>query len=293
MENKLFSLFNAKDDKGNIYQFHLFDCYSVLEKINAMFPAEATQYAVNIGCGDGKSMNDPVYPIYTMGYGGLAIEGAKNEQLYVNLPQSAVKKIDDTIVTPYNIIKVLKENKCPVSCDFLKLDIDGYDGAVLKTILEGGYKPKVLQLEINPEIPFPISFSVLYDEKYRCLDKDGNVSGFYGLSLGYAMMLAEKYGYKLIQLDFVTAFTHDILLVRNDYLAIFTEEEKALFRYSPKEMFLLHPPGYSHFKEYGIQSLPWRFEQDLHKLAKLVWLSCLSANLRKHEGYAVPFHFSI
>jgi hypothetical protein len=44
----------------------------------------------------------------------------------------------------------------------LKIDIDGFDGPVLAATLESGYRPNLIQVEINPEIPPPLEFSVMY-----------------------------------------------------------------------------------------------------------------------------------
>ncbi len=286
--------FKAKsfaDDK--VYDISIFEPYRIVEEINNAFPEKSNRYVVNLGCGDGKSMSDPAYPLFAKGYAGLAVEGEANEALFTNLPAPNINKHTGTFVTPHNICEILDIYGCPKDCDFFKVDVDGYDGVIVEKILESGYRPKVLQVEINPEIPPPVSFCVLFDEKYRAQDSSGNIGGFYGMSLGYVTDLCKPYGYRLAQIDFVTQFTHDATFVHEEFLPVLTQQVGNPFlQLSPREVFLSHPAGWSHFKEYGINTLPWRDETDHYKLVKDVWQACLTANMRKHDGKAVPFHLS-
>jgi len=71
---------SPKEDK--IYFCKLYQPHILAEAINLSFPEFATHYAVNIGAGDGKSCNDPVFPLYYNGFGGLAVEGGQNQALY-------------------------------------------------------------------------------------------------------------------------------------------------------------------------------------------------------------------
>jgi hypothetical protein len=135
----------------------------------------------------------------------------------------------------------------PGDTDLLKLDIDGYDGPVLREILRAGFRPKVLQLEVQPEIPPPIEFAVLYDPAYRCADDAGKVGGFYGASLGYVSNLGRRFGYFPVQVDFVTGFTHDVTLVADRYRDLVVARFGITER-NDRDLFLDHPPGYSHFR---------------------------------------------
>jgi hypothetical protein len=279
------------DDKE--YEVRIFEPCRIMEQINSAYPGRSNRYAVNLGCGDGKSMNDPVYPLFTQGYSGLAVEGEQNDALFQNLPAPGIHKQAGVFVTPYNVCEVLDIYNCPRDCDFFKIDLDGYDGVILSRVLDAGFRPKVLQAEVNPEFPPPLSFSVLYDEKYQPHDAHGNIGGFYGASLGYVADLCGRYGYRIAQIDFVTQWTHDVTLVHEEFLPILEQHVgKEFLQMSVRDLFLSHPPGWSHFKEYGIDTLAWRHETDYYRLIQSVWSACLAANLRKHEGYSVPFHLS-
>ncbi len=250
----------------------------------------ATFYAVNFGAGDGISYNDPVFPLFAMGYGGLAVEGENNSELGANLPSNKIVKLTGTCVRPENIGGILKNANCPQSPDFLKIDVDGYDASILNSILQLGYRPKVLQIEVNPEFPPPIEFFVHYDPKYRVLDKQRKIGGFYGVSMEYVVKTLDNYGYRLAHIDFVTEWTHDITLVHSDFSDIVSEiVGPEIQQKSSREIFLAHPPCTPHFKEYGFDSLAWRHREDYGNLLVEIWDACLFSSLRKHQGRTRPF----
>ncbi len=84
--------------EDKIYQLSLYQPHVLVTAINERHPSTATNFAVNIGVGDGKSCSDPVYPLYQMGYGGLAIDGAADPALFVNLPSPSIRKLTNTIL---------------------------------------------------------------------------------------------------------------------------------------------------------------------------------------------------
>lgn len=279
-------------EEGRDYDITLHAPYRFAQEIAAAQPRFANQFAVNLGAGDGVSCNDPVLPLYRADWAGLAIEGGRNESLLANLPSESIRKLIGTFITPDNVADLLGNNGCPESPDFLKLDIDGYDGPVLLEILRAGFRPKVIQLEVQPEFPPPIEFAVLYDPEYRCVDQAGKVGGFYGASLGYVCNLARRFGYFPVQVDFVTPFTHDVTLVSERYrdlvLKRFGIAEK-----TDRELFLAHPPAYSHFREDdGIDTRPWRRREDPHILLREIWDACVAGCQRKH-GALLPFHLAV
>lgn len=260
--------------------------------INAAFSRFATRYAVNLGAGDGVSCNDPVYPLYQAGYAGLAVEGGDDPALEANLPSPNVCKLLGTVITPANAAALLESAGCPQSPDLLKVDLDGYDGPVLLEILKAGYRPKVIQAEVQPEVPPPLEFAVLYDPAYRCLGPTGRHGGFYGASLSYVANLGRRFGYFAAQLDFVTPFTHDVTLIREDY-ADLVLGRFGIARRPDRELFLAHPPGYSHFREDdGIDAAGWRHAPDPHALVKGVWAACVASCVAKHGGL-LPFHLGV
>lgn len=279
--------------EDRVYDVKVFQPHIFTLAVNQYYPQFSNRYAVNIGAGDGISFHDPVYPLYQLGFGGLAVEGENNLELAQNLPSDAIHKVVGEFVTPMNVADLFARHACPQCPDFLKLDIDGYDGPILLEILKAGYRPKVMQIEINPEIPPPIEFAVLYDARYRVLDDEEKVGGFYGASFSYVCNLAARYGYRPAQLDVVTGWCHDVTLVYEEYWPIACKligaTQSAM---SHRELFLHHPPGHSHFAEYGIDTRDWRYREDYHVLAGDIWLMCGRAGQKKH-GKPMPFHLTV
>jgi hypothetical protein len=274
--------------EGRDYEVLLHAPHTFALQINAAQPRFATSFAVNLGAGDGVSCNDPVFPLFQAGFAGLAVEAGDNAALLYNLPAGNIRKCQGTLITPSNVVALLEAARCPEHPDFLKIDIDGYDGPVLLEILKAGYRPKVLQVEVQSEIPPPLDFAVLYDPEYRCQDASGRQGGFYGASLSHVANLGRRFGYFPVQVDFVTAFTHDVTLVDSRYRQVI-QESFGIVERGDRELYLEHPPGYPHFKEDdGIDSLPWRTARDPHELLRTIWAACLTACQRKH-GKVLPF----
>ena len=176
------------------------------------------------------------------------------------------------------------DRNCHSNIDILKIDIDSYDGPVLKSILNGGYRPSIIVAEIQPEIPPPISFSVLYDERYKTLDDDGHIGGFYGMSLSYAVNLCSSFGYQLVELDFETKFTHDAIFVHGNIFSNPNFNGK-----TTREIWLDTIPGYHHFYEYAVDSSIWRNMKDIDEAGRYIFDMIMYANTRKHKGIAIPF----
>tara|TARA_B110000208_G_C11783516_1_gene434734 strand:+ start:136 stop:1566 length:1431 start_codon:yes stop_codon:yes gene_type:complete len=148
-----------------------------------------TKYIVNIGCSDGVT-EDPLYNLSKIeNIKGLYIDGIMTKISKCKTNVSNQIDIINAYINPENCENIFKSNNVPIDIDILKVDIDGYDLSVIKTILELGYKPKIIISEFNEKIPPPISFEVLYDEKYSW-----QCNHFYGFSLSSGKQL-EKYNY--------------------------------------------------------------------------------------------------
>ena len=107
-------------------------------------------------------------------------------------------------ITPFNAAKMLRAFSCPLDFSILNLDIDSYDLFVLKNLLEEGYKPKVVSMEINEKIPSGLTFSVLYNETHSWKGDH-----FFGCSLDAAASAVKPFGYYLVGLEYNNAFFVD------------------------------------------------------------------------------------
>ena len=137
--------------ENRIYNVDIYSPTDIVTYLHDNIKGDTEKFIVNIGAGDGMSA-DPCYPLFKMGWPGVAIEGENNEEIFINLPQKEIQKLTGTFCTPLNIASILKSSETPEKFSFLKIDIDGYDGPVLQAILGAGYKPAVIQLELNQEI---------------------------------------------------------------------------------------------------------------------------------------------
>lgn len=243
----------------------------------------AEPYAVNIGCWDGKSFNDPVYPLYAAGFAGLAIEWGEPPELACNLGDFAgVRLLTGRYVTPTNIGMVLGRAGCPQTPDFLKIDIDGADGDVLGAVLAAGYRPRAIQVEVNPEIPPPYAFSVIASNYFV----PGGATGFFGMSLQFACDAMARFDYVLVDLDFDTEYTHDALFVSAE-----TAELLPAYRaLEPGPAFLARPPLLPHIEGVTTEAkVAWRDRSDHYMVLQEIWDAMLDAGLRKHGHSRAPF----
>jgi hypothetical protein len=243
-------------------------------------------YAVNIGCNDGIAANDPVYPLYQMGFSGLAIDGQSHKSLKDNLGQFPVVLRTNTYVFPTNVISIFQEAGAPPNMEFLKIDVDGCDGPILDAILKGGVRPLVIQVEVNSEIPPPIAFSVCPHPKYVPIGR----TGFFGCSLGYVCDLVSTYDYALVDLDFETQWTHDALFVHRSMLSW----GLGIAELNPREAFLSQPPLLPHLDCVSREiRLNWRTKTNYSQLRDEIWCALTNANELKHGHQEVPFELYI
>jgi hypothetical protein len=76
----------------------------------------------------------------------------------------------------------------------LKIDIDGYDLDVLRTILQK-YQPRIIIAEYNEKIPPPIHFEIKYRDNYQW-----DESHCFGFSLSAGKQVMDKYNYKILSI---------------------------------------------------------------------------------------------
>ncbi len=246
------------------------------------------RYVVNLGCFDGKT-GDPCYPLFVAGYTGMVVDAIPIDDPRVSdittyLPYTRVRKVMGAPISPTNVASILQASDCPQAPVMLKIDIDGYDAPVLDEILKAGYRPGILRMEVNADIPPEVRFSVRYHPDYL---PDGRF-GFYGCSLGMVMHLVRPYGYELVELDFgypdLPQGVRDITLVQRGLLPVLglsaQDETHAYYR---------EPLAFSHFHaDLGIDPRKWRHRSDRHALFQEIWRACTMASMARH-GQALPF----
>ena len=171
--------------------------------LDALVPdtTSRNRFVVNVGARDGK-LPDPTFPLFMEGYAGLAIEADPQWQdtLHNNLAAVNSSAAIHTVmerVQPHSVISLLEKFSTPVDFDCLKIDIDSIDLAILQSVLRSGFSPKVVMIEINPDIPPPFQLNLEFHPQCECNWKHGA----YGASADAIFRVASGHGYSLVAFE--------------------------------------------------------------------------------------------
>ncbi|MGV8130701.1 MAG: glycosyltransferase family protein [Candidatus Pacearchaeota archaeon] len=133
--------------------------------------------------------------------------------------------IKEEFITAENICSLFKKYSVPNEFDLLSIDIDGNDIWVLESILNGGYKPRVIINEFNGCIPVGVNKAIKYNPTHTWGEND-----YYGGSFEAFKVLLKKFGYTLVhqiettnmifvRSDIVPEFDYGVTYERNQYHA--------------------------------------------------------------------------
>lgn len=169
---------------------------------------DKSNYVIDIGASTGAGIAYPF--LCDERYTGIAIECSPSncDKLRESVKNPKIN-VHQGYATPGSICTIMHEYNAPLSPDFVKIDIDGYDLHVLRSIL-GSYRPKVIYAEINEKIPPPIHFEILYNPNYFW---DGSHCFGFSLAAGNAVM--EEHNYAILQID----GGNNILCIDKQFLA--------------------------------------------------------------------------
>ncbi|HEX8355564.1 MAG TPA: hypothetical protein VF611_21840, partial [Pyrinomonadaceae bacterium] len=163
-------------------------------------PEGAARVAVDVGAGDGIRGSN-TYALFLRGWRGVGFEGDARRarrlaRAYRNLEGVEARQ---ALVTPANVVTLLREHAVPEDFGVLSLDIDSYDYWVLDAVL-GSFRPRVVVAEINEKIPPPVRFRVGYDPDFRLQHH------FFGYSIASLEELCARHDYALLALEYNNAF---------------------------------------------------------------------------------------
>ena len=179
---------------------------SLLKKLNI-----TGGFLVDIAASDGVHQSCTLGFLSSGGWEGLAVE--MDPEKFANLAfifsQFEAVKLARNKVTPENVEAVLVSNAVPRDFTLLNLDIDSYDLTVMEEMLNAGFRPAVISMEVNEKIPPPVYFRVNFDDSHFWKEDH-----FFGCSLAAAASVMKPRGYKLESLQFNNA-----VFVREDLAA--------------------------------------------------------------------------
>ena len=160
-------------------------------------------YLVDIGASDGITQSSTVKFLVDYEYSGLLFEYepknfSKLAFLYNDRSDVALTKAK---ITPNNIVNFMKSHAVPQDFSLLNLDIDSFDLEVLRSLLVGGFNPKIISMEINEIFPPNIEFEVGYSAEHSWQGDH-----FFGCSVALADKTLRSLGYSLVEIEYNNAF---------------------------------------------------------------------------------------
>jgi hypothetical protein len=184
----------------------------IFEKIGV-----TNRYFVEMGfdgtSAEGGGAGSNTFALWERGWTGLRLDSF-NVNATINLHRE--------FIYPGNVVDILLEHQVPDSPDYISIDLDSYDIWIFRALLagrgrHGGFRPRVLSIEFNPDfgwassLAFPDptwggawSTSTSWDEK----------SCFMGSSAAALVAAAAEFGFVPVHRE--AAF--DIFFVREDVL---------------------------------------------------------------------------
>lgn len=149
---------------------------------------------LEIGWGDGGA--NMTVNLMKQGWGGVAVDQMKPLPGTTNYPGLIHFQ---EYVYPNTCKKYL--DYIPADCDFFSLDIDSFDYDVAKELLENGFRPKTVCVEINARFGPNAVASFPYVDKKEFKKKLYRKTSYFGCSLEKYRKFWEKYGYKYFGYD--------------------------------------------------------------------------------------------
>lgn len=159
------------------------------------------KYCVDMAASDGISSSN-TYSLFKEGWDGIAVEldSTKFAMLAIAYREFQNVNLIKTKILPDNVSSILKSCMCPKEFSLLNLDIDGYDFFVLDKLLND-FRPSIICVEINENIPPPIKFTVKYDTNHFW-----SGDHFHGQSISQCYELCKKYNYEIVELHYNNLF---------------------------------------------------------------------------------------
>ena len=161
---------------------------------------------LDIGSGDGFTMSSS-YFLAKNNWSGILIDSdfkaiSRGYKIFRKFSNISFLNIN---INPHNILREYSHIDLS-DLDYLKIDIDSYDGDLLRGFLEQGIKPPLISIEINERFPPNLYFETKYQKNFEYKNKV-----LYGISISCAIEIAKLYSYKVYCLEY-----NNLFLIRSD-----------------------------------------------------------------------------
>ncbi len=162
---------------------------------------EPNRYFMEIGASDGVE-NNTSWLALACKYSGLMIEGNPKTAdwgKYLITPHNYGVEYVSMFVKAETIpqLESLAIHKNP---DVFSLDIDGNDYYIAKTVLDGGFRPKVFIVEYNSAYGPEQSLTVKYRDDFAVVNDYGK-DLYYGCSIAAWRKLFSTFNYRFVSVD--------------------------------------------------------------------------------------------
>ncbi len=193
----------AEDYALTSYSQHGEDLY-VAKLLSRIPGSQLSKWCVELGAWDGLHLSNVSYFINNLDYSAVLIEKdrSKAKLLEANFPDEKVVKVNRAVTWDEinSLDSILKHSNAPSDIDFLSIDIDGMDYYIFESLRK--FRPKVVCIEFNPNIPNFISYI-----------QEPNFNLRHGSSIRAITELGESKGYCL-----VIVMSCNAILVRDDLI---------------------------------------------------------------------------
>lgn len=122
--------------------------------------------------GDGR-VYDPTYDVLMRYPGGHSVlieaDASSLASTVTHLEAGGARGITGVpaLITPATVVRLLRDAGAASEPDLLKVDIDGFDCAVVSEVLGAGFSPRVIAVEVNPDFPPPLLWEVGYSASFK------------------------------------------------------------------------------------------------------------------------------
>jgi hypothetical protein len=161
----------------------------------------SNRYFIEIGAADGIE-NNTAWLLVAEKYNGIMIEG--DSQLVNRARRTVVgysigAECYNMFVTTESVLN-LKSMAFQLDPDVFSLDIDGNDYHIAKSLLDGGFRPKIFVVEYNSVYGPDRKMTIEYQSDF-VFTKAHPTHLYYGVSISGWRKFFDKHGYRFVTVD--------------------------------------------------------------------------------------------